>query len=211
MPFRTTRLVAVLPALLLALSAALFLASCAGSSEHPESHTTDEPVGTAAPAGFNADDHAFATNMIPHHEQAIELAALAPQNSTDADLLALAAKISAAQEPEIRALRVFLVQWDENPQDSQDDTSHGDGGHGTMAGMVDEATMTKLRSLRGAEFDRLWLQSMISHHRGAVEMAKAEVANGQNDDIKRMAQTMIDTQEAEITQMNQMLKGGGNG
>lgn len=77
-----------------------------------------------------------------------------------------------------------------------------------MAGMVDEATMTKLQSLRGAEFDTLWLQSMISHHRGAIEMAKAEVANGQNEDVKRMAQTMIDTQQAEIGQMNQMLKGG---
>ena len=80
-----------------------------------------------------------------------------------------------------------------------------------MAGMVDEATMTKLQSLRGTEFDTLWLQSMISHHQGAIEMAKAEVANGQNEDVKRMAQTMIDTQQAEIAQMNQMLKGGGNG
>ena len=52
---------------------------------------------------------------------------------------------------------------------------------------------------------------MISHHQGAIEMAKAEVANGQNVDIKRMAQTMVDTQQAEITQMNQMLEGGHNG
>jgi uncharacterized protein (DUF305 family) len=74
--------------------------------------------------------------------------------------------------------------------------------------MVDEATMAKIQSLRGAEFDTLWLQSMISHHQGAIEMAKAEVANGQNEDVKRMAQTMIDTQQAEIAQM---LKGGGNG
>ena len=208
MSSRTTRLAV----LFVALFAALFLASCSGSSDHPESHTTDEPVGTAQPPGFNADDHAFATNMIPHHEQAIELAALAPEHSSNADLIALAAKISAEQEPEIKALRVFLVQWDENPDD---DASQGEqaehGGHGAMAGMVDEATMTKLQSLRGADFDTLWLQSMISHHQGAIEMAKAEVANGQNEDVKRMAQTMIDAQQAEITQMNQMLKGGGNG
>lgn len=205
MSSRTTRLAV----LLVALFAALFLASCSGSADHPESHSSDEPVATAQPPGFNADDHAFATNMIPHHEQAIELAALAPDRSTNPELIALAAKISAEQEPEIKALRVFLVQWDENPQDNQDNTSHE--GHGAMAGMVDEATMTKLGSLQGAEFDTLWLQSMISHHQGAIEMAKAEVANGQNDDIKNMAQTMIDTQQAEITQMDQMLKGGGNG
>ena len=52
---------------------------------------------------------------------------------------------------------------------------------------------------------------MISHHQGAIEMAKAEVANGQNVDVKSMAQTMVDTQQAEIGQMKQMLGGGHNG
>ena len=76
-----------------------------------------------------------------------------------------------------------------------------------MQGMVDEATMTKLESLSGAEFDTLWLESMISHHQGAIEMAKAEIANGENVDAKRLAQTIIDTQQAEIGQMKQMLGG----
>ncbi len=204
MPSRITRIASVL----VALFAALFLTSCSGSDEHTDAHKTDEPVVSAQPAGFNADDHAFATNMIPHHEQAIELAAMAPERSTDSEILALADKISATQQPEINALRVFLVQWNENPEDN---TSHGGGGHGAMAGMVDDATMARLQSLQGAEFDTLWLQSMISHHQGAIEMAKAEVANGQNDDIKRMAQTMIDAQQAEINQMKQMLEGGQNG
>ena len=55
-----------------------------------------------------------------------------------------------------------------------------------MAGMVDEATMAKLETLKGAEFDTLWLQSMIGHHQGAIEMAKAELANGQNVDAKQL-------------------------
>lgn len=208
MPSRTTRLAAIV----LALFAALFLTSCSGSEDHTEAHPGEESASTAQPAGFNADDHAFATNMIPHHEQAIELSAMVPDHTTNADLIALAAKISAEQEPEIKTLRVFLVQWDENPDDgASQGEDGGHGGHGAMAGMVDEATMAKLQSLQGAEFDTLWLQSMISHHQGAIEMAKAEVANGQNDDVKRMAQTMIDTQQAEITQMNQMLKDGQNG
>ena len=76
-----------------------------------------------------------------------------------------------------------------------------------MQGMVDEATMTKLESLNGPEFDTLWLESMIGHHQGAIEMAKAEIANGENVDAKRMAQTIIDTQQAEIGQMKQMLGG----
>jgi uncharacterized protein (DUF305 family) len=197
----TTRITAAAAALV----AAFFLASCSGPA--PEDHTThatDEPAITGQPAGFNADDVAFATNMIPHHEQAVAMSALVPDRSTNQEVIALASQISAAQQPEINALRVFLVQWNENPQDS----TGAHEGHGAMQGMMDEATMAKLQSLKGAEFDELWLQSMISHHQGAIEMAKAEVANGANVDAKRMAQSIIDTQEAEIGQMNQMLGGG---
>ena len=76
-----------------------------------------------------------------------------------------------------------------------------------MQGMVDDATMTKLESLNGSEFDTLWLQSMISHHEGAIEMARAEITNGKNVDAKGLAQTIVDTQQAEIGQMKQMLGG----
>jgi uncharacterized protein (DUF305 family) len=200
-----TSLTGRLAAVVVAVAAALFLASCSsapsdGTTEHQK---TDEPVITGEPAGFNADDVAFATNMIPHHQQAVDLSALAPERSTDPELLELATRIAAAQQPEIETLKVFLVQWKENP-----DAGAGHGGHGSaMAGMVDEATMTKLESLSGAEFDTLWLESMISHHQGAIEMAKAEIANGENVDAKRLAQTIIDTQQAEIGQMKQMLGG----
>jgi uncharacterized protein (DUF305 family) len=196
-----TRLLAVLAA----LATALFLSSCSsaqtnGETDHPKS---DEPVITGQPAGYNADDVAFATNMIPHHQQAVDLSALVPDRSTNADLIALAQQISAAQQPEINVMKVFLVQWNENP-----DANSGHAGHGnTMQGMVDETTMTKLKSLNGAEFDKLWLESMISHHQGAIEMAKAEVANGDNVDAKSLAKTIVTTQEAEIGQMKQMLGG----
>ena len=76
-----------------------------------------------------------------------------------------------------------------------------------MQGMVDAATMAKLESLNGAEFDKLWLESMISHHRGAIEMVKAELANGDNVDAKSLATNIVTTQEAEIGQMKQMLGG----
>jgi uncharacterized protein (DUF305 family) len=196
-----TRLLAVLAT----IAAALFLSSCSsaktnGQTDHPKS---DEPVITGQPAGYNADDVAFANNMIPHHQQAVDLAALVPERSTNADVIALAQQISAAQKPEIEVMKVFLVQWNENPE-----TNSGHGSHGnTMQGMVDDATMTKLKSLNGAEFDKLWLESMISHHQGAIEMAKAEIANGDNVDAKALAKNIVTTQEAEIGQMKQMLGG----
>lgn len=201
MTSRITRIAAVL----LAMAVALLVASCSNSAPQEHTgHTTDAPAITGEPAGFNSDDVAFATNMIPHHEQAVEMSALVPDRSTNQQLIALANQISAEQQPEINALRVFLVQWNENPEDS----TGGHQGHGAMTGMVDEATMEKLKTLSGSEFDTLWLQSMIAHHQGAIEMAKAEVANGQNVDAKNMAQTIITAQEAEITTMNQMLAGG---
>ena len=191
---------------MVALAAALLLSSCtdnAASDGHTGHGHSDQPVITGQPAGYNADDVAFATNMIPHHQQAVELSAMVPDRSTNAQLVALAKQISAAQEPEINVMKGFLVQWNENP-----DTNSGHSGHaGSMQGMVDEATMTKLTSLNGPEFDRLWLESMISHHQGAIEMAKAEIANGDNVDAKTMAKNIVTTQEAEIGQMKQMLGG----
>jgi uncharacterized protein (DUF305 family) len=192
-------------AILAGMSAALFLSACGGSGadDHSEHKQTDAPVITGQPAGYNADDVAFATNMVPHHQQAVELSALVADRSTNPQLVALANQISAAQQPEINVMKVLLVQWNENP-----DTNSGHAGHGnTMQGMVDEATMSKLKSLNGAEFDKLWLESMISHHQGAIEMAKAEIANGDNVDAKSLAQSIVTTQEAEIGQMKQMLGG----
>jgi uncharacterized protein (DUF305 family) len=192
-------------ATLAALAVALFVSSC--TSQASDGHTghehTDEPVITGQPAGFNADDVAFATNMIPHHQQAVDLSAMVPERSTNAGLVALAQRISAEQQPEINVMKVFLVQWNENP-----DTNSGHAGHGNaMQGMVDAATMTKLESLTGAEFDKLWLESMIGHHQGAIEMAKAEIANGDNADAKDLAKNIVTTQEAEIGQMKQMVGG----
>jgi uncharacterized protein (DUF305 family) len=200
-----TSITARVAAVLAAVAAALFLSSCssAGSDGHTGDEHSDEPVITGQPAGYNADDVAFATNMIPHHQQAVDLSAMVPDRSTNAQLVALAKQISAAQEPEINVMKVFLVQWNENP-----DTNSGHSGHGsTTQGMVDSATMTKLTSLKGAEFDTLWLESMISHHQGAIEMAKAEIANGDNVDAKTLAKNIVTTQEAEIGQMKQMLGG----
>ena len=198
-------LTARIAALIAALATALFLSSCSSpASDGPtDNKSTDEPVITGQPAGYNADDVAFATNMIPHHEQAVELSAMVPDRTTNTELITLAQQISAAQQPEINVMKVFLVQWNENP-----DSNSGHAGHGnTMQGMVDAATMTKLQSLQGAEFDKLWLESMISHHQGAIEMAKAELANGDHVDAKGLAKNIVTTQEAEIGQMKQMLGG----
>jgi uncharacterized protein (DUF305 family) len=146
----------------------------------------------------------FAQMMIPHHEQALELAALVPDRSSNPEVIALAAKISAEQQPEIGAMKALLLQWEVDPNTS----AHGSGHDGmAVEGMVDDATMAKLDSLKGAEFDTLWLQAMINHHRGAIAMAESEIADGRNADMITMATTMVATQQAEIDQMTPILAG----
>ncbi|CAN5150176.1 DUF305 domain-containing protein [soil metagenome] len=200
----STRIVAVLAA----LAAILFTSACNnpppaqdGHTDH--SHEDDQaPVISGEPAAYNADDITFASNMVPHHEQAIELSALVPERSTNPEVIQLAQTIASVQEPEIATMKAFLVQWNENP-----DTQTGHEGHDMsgMSGMVDAATLARLESLTGAEFDTLWLQSMIAHHEGAVEMAQTELTSGENVDAKALAQHIIDAQQVEITQMRTML------
>lgn len=200
-------------AMFAAALAAAFLAACGGpadpAADGAGSQIPETPVIAGEPAGYNADDVSFATNMVAHHKQAIDLSKLVPDRTENPELAALASQIAAVQQPEINIMNVFLVQWNENPEAATDPGGGEDhAGHGqTMQGMVDDATMAELESLRGTEFDRLWLESMISHHQGAVEMAKAEVAHGKNVDAIAMAETMVATQEAEIVQMKQMLEG----
>jgi uncharacterized protein (DUF305 family) len=199
----STRILAILAALVTAavLSACSSTPAADGHTDHDHG-TSESSVVAGEPAGFDADDVAFATNMIPHHQQAVELSTLVPDRSTDPDVIALAQQIAAAQQPEIETMKAFLVQWKENPGD---ETGHGAHGGAAMGGMVDQATMAKLATLKGTAFDTLWLQSMIGHHQGAIEMANAELANGQNVDAKQLAQTIIDAQQAEIDQMQKML------
>lgn len=189
-----------------ALAFPLFLLSC--NSPSRDTHggattTTDKPLVTGLPAGYNAYDVAFTDNIIRHDQQGVDMSALVPDRSTNADVIAFAAKSASTLQSNIATLRVLLVQWNENP-----DTKTGNGAQGvTMKGMTDQETIVKLASLRGSDFDMLWLQSMISRHEGAIEMAKAEIASGKNVDAVGLAKQMVEVQGGEISSMRQMLAG----
>jgi uncharacterized protein (DUF305 family) len=195
-----------------AVATALFLSSCTspasdGHTDHDhsgESGAAAASEGTAVnPATHDAADVDFATDMIPHHEQAVAMSGLVAQRSTDPAMVKLAADIAAAQGPEIETMKAFLVQWNAGADAGHD--AHDAMPGMQMQGMVDDATMTRLESLSGAQFDQLWLQSMIGHHEGAIAMAKTEIADGANADAKALAQQIVTAQEAEITQMKEML------
>lgn len=193
-------------ALLACLGTVLLLPACAKSAPAGDAGPKHEqqPLITGEAADHNDADVAFVTNMIPYHQQAIDMSALVADRSADADVQQLASDISAAQQPEIETLKVLLVQWNSNSESSPARAPAGNGG---MPGMVDEATIARLTSLEGSEFDQLWLQSMVGHHQGAIEMANAEVANGANVDAKAIAQNSVNAQQTEIDRMNQLLAG----
>ncbi|MCH9736926.1 MAG: DUF305 domain-containing protein [Actinomycetia bacterium] len=206
-----------LAAALVAVATTVTIAACTTTADSTQSSPTafglsETPVITGAPAGYNADDVFFATTMVSDHQQTIEMSNLVAERTANPELAELAGRMAAAQQSEINIMNVFLVQWRENPE-----ARTGPGGRHVgeneakqgpdVPGMVDDATMETLKSLRGNEFDILWLTTMISHQQGAVEMARDEIANGTNVDAVAMARTIAARQEAEIEQMQQILEG----
>lgn len=172
----------------------------AACSSGGDDGTLTAESGTQQPAveaEHNDADVAFAQGMIPHHEQAVEMAQLAASNAEDDRVKDLAGRIEAAQSPEIEELRGWLESWGE-PEDP------AGMGHDTGAGMSEE-DMAALESASGPDFDRMFLEMMVEHHRSAVEMAETEIADGQFPDAVELAGAIKAAQEAEIEEMQSLL------
>ncbi|WP_404953137.1 DUF305 domain-containing protein [Streptomyces sp. 147326] len=189
-----------------AVSAALVLAACGNGNDASaghNGHTATSPSASApiSQGQHNAADVAFAKGMIPHHRQAIEMAGLAPSRAQSAEVKKLAEDIRKAQDPEIKTLSGWLTSWGEQvpAEGEMDHSAHG------MAGMMSPQEMEKLKNSSGAAFDTAFMELMIKHHEGAVEMAKAEKAQGVFPDAKTMADAIVTAQSAEIEQMNKLL------
>jgi uncharacterized protein (DUF305 family) len=140
----------------------------------------------------------FAQMMIPHHEQAIEMAEIALDPSVGAGdaVKELANRIKAAQDPEIAAMKGFLNGW-RAPLVPDDDMDHGS----MMEGMLTVEELDELAGLTGSAFDIRWAAAMIAHHRGAVAMASDVLVDGINSATKKLAEEIIATQQAEIDEM----------
>ncbi|GGU26926.1 DUF305 domain-containing protein [Lentzea flava] len=182
------------------------VAGCGGNDtagmDHSSSSTAPAATGSGQAAGHNADDVTFAQGMVPHHQQALDMAKLVPSRSTNAKVLDLAKRIEGAQDPEIQKMNGWLKEWGAS-------TSMPGMDHGSMpgmAGMMSAEDMKMLEQAKGAPFDKMWLEMMIKHHEGAVEMAKTEVQKGGNADAKKLAQDIVDAQQKEITEMRELLK-----
>ena len=166
----------------------------------------DDTSGAAASGqGFNDADVQFATDMIPHHAQALEMVNLTIGRELSPEVRELADQIMAAQTPEVEQMTAWLRERDKPvPSTSLDHSGH-EMGDVDMPGMASMEQMAALEAAKGAEFERMFLTMMIEHHKGAIEMAEAELANGENAEAKELARDIIETQQQEIDHMTELL------
>jgi uncharacterized protein (DUF305 family) len=172
-----------------------------GGTDHGSgSDSQSTAAASSSAAAFNDTDVTFAQNMIVHHQQAVEMADLAPTRAASAEVKALATQIKAAQQPEIDKMTGWLTAWGKPVMPAG---GHG-GGH-SMPGMMSTQDMDKLKAANGAAFDCQFAQMMIEHHKGAIEMAKEVQTKGSNPDGKKLAADIEKTQQAEIATMQKLL------
>lgn len=186
---------------------ALLTAAACGSAPTGTQPTAGAPLpATSAASAHNSVDVAFAQQMIPHHRQAVEMARMAPTRAKDPRVKDLATKIEAAQGPEIQTMTGWLQSWGKPVPEDMTGMTGMNHGEMNMPGMMSATGMAKMGKASSADFDTMFLTGMIAHHRGAVEMARAEQSAGQNPDAVALARKIQADQTAEIRQMQRLLK-----
>ena len=169
---------------------ALLLVGCSVSTDHGDMHDMMQTPSASAD-GFSTTDIMFAEMMIPHHQQAVEMSELALATSTNPDIRALATEIRDAQAPEIEQMRAWGATGEEHM------------GH-QMMGMLSDAQMEALRAAEGKTFDRLFLEGMIAHHEGAIDMAQM-IVGSKNTEARTLGENIVSSQTAEIKRMRELL------
>lgn len=190
---KTGTLLGVIVVLVLAL--VFFFAGNTNMSMNHDGHGSMMSDQEATGA-YSDDELMFASMMIPHHEQAVAMSELALENTTNPDVIALATAIRDAQGPEITQMQSWL---------DQSDYSGTHAGHMDMGGMLSDEEIAKLAIAKGAAFDRLFLEGMIAHHEGAIEMASM-IKDSTNSEVKKLYENIVTSQSAEIEAMKALLK-----
>jgi uncharacterized protein (DUF305 family) len=198
-PARRIAAVGVVAAGALVLSACSSNSDGMGGMDHGNSKSSATAAAPAKAGHFNDADVTFAQSMIPHHQQAVEMAQLADGRASDSEVKDIAAKIEKAQDPEIKTMTGWLQSWGKP-------TAMGDmPGMNMGDGMMSDKGMKELKAMKGREFDKMFAQMMIDHHNGAISMAKTEQNRGQNADAKKMADGIVTGQSAEVNQLQSIL------
>jgi len=170
----------------------------AGNSGSPMSHSGHGSISSNEDASstYSEDELMFASIMIPHHSQAVTMSELALANTTNPEILSLATAIRDAQGPEITQMQSWL---------DASNYSESHAHHMEMSGMLTDEELAELSSANGSTFDRLFLQGMIAHHQGAIDMLSM-IKNSTNSEVKKLSADIFTSQSAEIEAMKALLK-----
>ena len=203
-------------AVALATALGVTLAACGDDSDGGGSPSSTQTASNGDV--FNGADVSFASDMIQHHAQALTMVDLTAGRTLDPEVRQLADDIRAAQGPEVEEMSDWLTAWDEEVPETMRD--HSNAGHdmggdmseqmegmedSDMPGMMSGDEMDELQDASDGEFQDMWLEMMVEHHEGAVEMARSEQKDGEFADAVELAKAIESAQEQEIEQMKGLL------
>jgi uncharacterized protein (DUF305 family) len=171
------------------------LTGCSASSGSAAYGQDAAAVPAADKAGHNDADVRFSQQMIPHHWQAIQIAALASERGSDSYVKALAKEITEHEAADIRVMSGWLRSWEIEVPNGDIDMGHD------MPGMISKTQILALEGRSGADFDRLWLSVLVKHLDAGVAMAETVVGSGEHQGTKDLANKIVKTQCAEIEQI----------
>ncbi|MGZ9099365.1 MAG: DUF305 domain-containing protein [Brevundimonas sp.] len=218
--------------------AGLLLAGLVATSTGPQSPPIFQPGAPGAAARvispaeavalgrttFTADDVAFMQHMIVHHGQAVEMVELLQTRGANPTVRLLGRRIAISQESEMELMRDWLTRRGQPLAAPGMDAGHAGMDHSAhsahaghampasdtplMAGMLSPAQMQALAAARGPAFDRLFLEGMIQHHQGAIDMVEALMTHpnaAQDTLLSDFAGAVVSDQSAEILRMQSLL------
>ena len=185
----------------IALGAALTLTGCTinigGSNDSDSGMMGNNGImNHSSDSSYSGADIMFAQMMIPHHQQAVDMGTIAETRASDPAVKKLAAQIKAEQAPEIEQMKGWL-----KAANASLEMDHEMG----MGGMLSDTEMQALTNAKGAAFDKLYLEGMIQHHKGAIHMAQM-VIDSNNAEVAKLAKAIVDSQTKQISYMESLLK-----
>ncbi|MFF5174947.1 DUF305 domain-containing protein [Micromonospora sp. NPDC000089] len=188
----------------LALAAAVVVGLLLGYAGGLLTPKLTRPGDTSAEAGFARD-------MSTHHAQAVEMGLIAFQRGTDPEVRQIGGDIATGQQGEIGTMQAWLRSWGLDPTGSQERMAWMPDGpalmhDGLMPGVATADEMAALRAAQGRQLDVLFLKMMIKHHLGGIHMLDGVLDEGHDDEVLRVAQVMKNTQQTDLTNMNNALK-----
>lgn len=172
-------------------------------------------VGQPTVPGTDSVDAGFARDMSTHHRQAVSMAGVVRDRTTDPEIQLLAFDIETGQDAQVGMMQGWLGVWGLPVNTSAEQMSWMSGGmdmmgaDGLMPGMATTGQVDELSTLAGTALDTTFLKLMIRHHRGGLPMAQYAVDHAGIAVVKQLAQKIVDTQTAEILSMQQMLRDRG--